>query len=166
MSTIQRLGCIVYAAKIMERSASTFDDATLISAAQLGSAEAFHQLARGYDHPVLRLALRITGSEKDAQSIYRETFLRLHGKLRSIGADSSLCLCIYRIATNLCLDYLRRMQVPKPSRPALEALSPHERLVLELKHYQGLRLRTVSEVLNTTEETAKDILFRATHKLL
>jgi RNA polymerase sigma-70 factor (ECF subfamily) len=38
-------------------------------------------------------------------------------------------------------------------------------MVFELKHYQGLRLRTIGEMLNTTEETAKNTLFRATQKL-
>lgn len=48
---------------------------------------------------------------------------------------------------------------------ALEKLTPRERMVFELKHYQGLKLRTVGEMLNTTEETAKNTLFRATQKL-
>jgi RNA polymerase sigma-70 factor (ECF subfamily) len=48
---------------------------------------------------------------------------------------------------------------------ALEKLTPRERTVFELKHYQGLRLRTIGEMLNTTEETAKNTLFRATRKL-
>ncbi|MEO6966786.1 MAG: sigma-70 family RNA polymerase sigma factor [Acidobacteriaceae bacterium] len=48
---------------------------------------------------------------------------------------------------------------------ALETLTPRERTVFELKHYQGLRLRTIGEMLNTTEETAKNTLFRATRKL-
>jgi len=48
---------------------------------------------------------------------------------------------------------------------ALEQLTPRERMVFELKHYQGLRLRTIGEMLNTTEETAKNTLFRATRKL-
>ena len=38
---------------------------------------------------------------------------------------------------------------------ALETLTPRERMVFELKHYQGLKLRTIGEMLNTTEETAK-----------
>jgi RNA polymerase sigma-70 factor (ECF subfamily) len=50
-------------------------------------------------------------------------------------------------------------------RQALEELTPRERMVFELKHYQGLRLRTIGEMLNTTEETAKNTLFRATKKL-
>ncbi len=48
---------------------------------------------------------------------------------------------------------------------ALETLTPRERTVFELKHYHGLRLRTIGEMLNTTEETAKNTLFRATRKL-
>ena len=48
---------------------------------------------------------------------------------------------------------------------ALTRLTPRERIVFELKHYQGLRLRTIGEMLNTTEETAKNTLFRATQKL-
>jgi RNA polymerase sigma-70 factor, ECF subfamily len=44
-------------------------------------------------------------------------------------------------------------------------LTPRERTVFELKHYQGLKLRTIGEMLSTTEETAKNTLFRATRKL-
>jgi RNA polymerase sigma-70 factor, ECF subfamily len=48
---------------------------------------------------------------------------------------------------------------------ALNKLTPRERMVFELKHYHGLRLRAIGEMLNTTEETAKNTLFRATKKL-
>ena len=48
---------------------------------------------------------------------------------------------------------------------ALDKLTPRERMVFELKHYQGLKLRTIGEMLSTTEETAKNTLFRATRKL-
>jgi RNA polymerase sigma-70 factor (ECF subfamily) len=137
----------------------------LVRAARRGSTEAFRQLARGYDHPILSLAWRITGSEQAAKSIYRDTFLKLYGELCSIDSGE-VCLGIYRIAARLCLDYLLRTQASEPGRLALDSLSPHERLVLELKLYHGLRLRTVSEVLNTTEETARNIFFRATQKLL
>jgi len=48
---------------------------------------------------------------------------------------------------------------------ALRRLSPRERVVFELKHYHGLKLRTVAGILETTEGTIKNTLFRATHKL-
>jgi RNA polymerase sigma-70 factor (ECF subfamily) len=48
---------------------------------------------------------------------------------------------------------------------AMTRLSPRERMVFELKHYHGMKLRTVAGILNTTEGTIKNTLFRATHKL-
>jgi RNA polymerase sigma-70 factor (ECF subfamily) len=48
---------------------------------------------------------------------------------------------------------------------ALGDLTPRERMVFELRHYQGLRLRNIGEVLGTTEEAAKNCLFRATQKM-
>jgi RNA polymerase sigma-70 factor (ECF subfamily) len=48
---------------------------------------------------------------------------------------------------------------------ALGNLSPRERMVFELRHYQGLRLRNIGDVLGTSEEAAKNCLFRATQKM-
>jgi RNA polymerase sigma-70 factor (ECF subfamily) len=60
---------------------------------------------------------------------------------------------------------LDRKVLGEKIQAALVKLTPRERMVFELKHYQGLRLRTIGEMLNTTEETAKNTLFRATKKL-
>jgi RNA polymerase sigma-70 factor (ECF subfamily) len=60
---------------------------------------------------------------------------------------------------------LMRRELGARIAQALTRLTPRERMVFELKHYQGLRLRTIGEMLNTTEETAKNTLFRATQKL-
>jgi RNA polymerase sigma-70 factor (ECF subfamily) len=48
---------------------------------------------------------------------------------------------------------------------ALNKLSVRERLVFELRHYEGLKLQTVASILSTTENTVKNTLLRATHKL-
>ena len=48
---------------------------------------------------------------------------------------------------------------------ALGDLSARERMVFELRHYQGLRLRTIGDMLGTSEEAAKNCLFRATQKM-
>jgi RNA polymerase sigma-70 factor (ECF subfamily) len=60
---------------------------------------------------------------------------------------------------------LDRKLLGEKIQAALGKLTPRERMVFELKHYQGLRLRTIGEMLSTTEETAKNTLFRATKKL-
>jgi len=69
-----------------------------------------------------------------------------------------------RAGANPERDLMRRELGGKISA-ALSRLTPRERMVFELKHYHGLKLRTVGEMLNTTEETAKNTLFRATQKL-
>lgn len=50
-------------------------------------------------------------------------------------------------------------------RGALRRLSPRERMVFEMKHFQGMRLRAIGDMLGTSEETVKNSLFRATRKL-
>jgi RNA polymerase sigma-70 factor (ECF subfamily) len=180
-------------------------EALLIREAQAGSRTAFDALVRQYDQAVLRLALRLTGSEQDAQDIHQEAFLKAYRYLANFRFECSFYTWIYRIATNLCLDHLRRRKSRRedqsvlvdargeemdllsnvsddrsganPARElerkvlaeriqdALGQLTPRERMVFELKHYQGLKLRAIGEMLETTEETAKNTLFRATRKL-
>ncbi len=60
---------------------------------------------------------------------------------------------------------LRSKEISQKIEAALNTLNPRERLVFELKHYQGLKLRTIGEMFGTTEETVKNCLFRATRKL-
>lgn len=50
-------------------------------------------------------------------------------------------------------------------RIALGELTPRERMVFEMRHYSGMRLRVIGEVLGTSEEAAKNCLFRATQKM-
>jgi RNA polymerase sigma-70 factor (ECF subfamily) len=47
----------------------------------------------------------------------------------------------------------------------LEKLTPRERLVFEMRHFQGMRLKSIGESLGVTEEAAKNCLFRATQKM-
>jgi RNA polymerase sigma-70 factor (ECF subfamily) len=56
-------------------------------------------------------------------------------------------------------------QLRKKIKEVLGELTPRERMVFELRHYQGMRLRAIGEVLGTTEEAAKNCLFRATQKM-
>jgi RNA polymerase sigma-70 factor, ECF subfamily len=60
---------------------------------------------------------------------------------------------------------MRNRQLKERIDGALQELTPRERMVFELRHYQGLRLRSIGEALGTTEEAAKNCLFRATQKM-
>lgn len=56
-------------------------------------------------------------------------------------------------------------QVNSRIRTVLDSLTARERMVFEMRHYQGMRLRSIGEALGTTEEAAKNCLFRATQKM-
>jgi RNA polymerase sigma-70 factor, ECF subfamily len=60
---------------------------------------------------------------------------------------------------------LMSSQLGKKIKEVLNGLTPRERAVFEMRHYQGLRLRTIGEMLGTSEEAAKNCLFRATQKM-
>lgn len=181
------------------------DNTLLIREAQKGNIPAFEELVRQYDRCVLRLAMHLTGSQEDGQDIYQEAFLRAFKKLPQFRFECSFYTWIYRITTNLCLDFLRKKKLRgrevtttvsaegeeedvlnrladqrpgiSPERclvdrelrqsiqSALQTLSPRERMVFELKHYDGLKLKMVAVILNTTEGTIKNTLHRATYKL-
>jgi RNA polymerase sigma-70 factor, ECF subfamily len=182
-------------------SIGCIQDCSLVRDAQGGNQAAFAQLVHAYDTAVLRLALRLTGSESDAQDIHQEAFLRVYKKLDGFRFECSFSTWIYRIVTNVYLDHLRRNRTRKKNgtievnddellnqlsddRPgnnpeqqildqelntqilrALQRLTPRERMVFDLKHFQGLKLRSVSEILNTSEGSVKTTFFRATRKL-
>lgn len=84
------------------------DDAQLIRAAQSGNSVAFEQLVQQYDRAILRLTVHLTGSHHDGQDMYQEAFLRAYKSLPRFRFECSFYTWIYRIATNLCLDHLRR----------------------------------------------------------
>jgi RNA polymerase sigma-70 factor (ECF subfamily) len=56
-------------------------------------------------------------------------------------------------------------QLRRRIKEVLGGLTPRERMVFELRHYQGLRLRRIGEILGTSEEAAKNCLFRANQKM-
>ena len=64
-------------------------EGSLVREAQDGNQAAFAELVRTHDEAVLRLALRITGSESDAQDIYQEVFLKVYKKAGSLSDSSA-----------------------------------------------------------------------------
>ena len=56
-------------------------------------------------------------------------------------------------------------QVKRRIEEVLGGLTPRERMVFEMRHYQGMRLRAIGDALGTSEEAAKNCLFRATQKM-
>lgn len=61
--------------------------------------------------------------------------------------------------------HLLNRQLGERIEAVLGGMTARERMVFELRHYHGMRLRAIGEALGTTEEAAKTCLFRATQKM-
>jgi len=124
-------GALSYMTTALEERPSRVDDASLIRAAQKGDAAAFEQLVYKYDRAVLRLTVHLTGSQEDGQDVYQEAFLRAYVNLARFRFECSFYTWIYRIASNLCLDHLRKRRFR--SRELITTNSPDggEREILE-----------------------------------
>ena len=72
-----------------------------------GDVNAFETLVLAYEKNVYNIALRMTGNSEDASDMTQETFIKAYNSLQSFRGDSKFSVWLYRIATNVCLDFLR-----------------------------------------------------------
>ena len=79
-----------------------------IDAARRGDQDAFEQLVRLYEKRVFALAQRMCGNPEDAAEAAQEAFLAAWQGLRFFRGEASFSTWLYRLASNACVDLLRR----------------------------------------------------------
>lgn len=72
-----------------------------------GDANAFETLVLEYEKNVYNIALRMTGNSEDAADMTQEAFIKAYNSLQSFRGDSKFSVWLYRIVSNVCLDFLR-----------------------------------------------------------
>lgn len=146
------------------------------------SSEAFEVLLRRHQDRVYGLAFRLTGNRPDALDATQETFLRLMRKSRSFEGRSAFTTWLYRLASNVTTDLLRKKgrgalpvevheiagedesrQVTDQiaARQALARLPDEQRTVLVLRDLLGLSYAEIAESLEVAEGTVKSRIARA-----
>lgn len=83
-------------------------DAALIERWRSGDERAFEELVARYEKRVYNLCYRMSGNADDAGDLTQEAFVRVYAALPNFRGQSSFATWLYRIATNICLDELRR----------------------------------------------------------
>lgn len=80
----------------------------LIARLQKRDEAAFEELIRQYEKKVYTLCFRMCGNSEDAEEAAQDAFLALWRGIDRFRQESSLSAWIYRLATNACIDTLRR----------------------------------------------------------
>lgn len=83
-------------------------DELLIRRAQRGNADAFEQLLLEHQKNVYNLCYRMAGNPDDAMDLSQETFLRAWRCLDQYQFASAFSTWLYRLCSNICIDFLRR----------------------------------------------------------
>lgn len=130
----------------------------LIQQAQRGHSHAFTELIQPYQHRVYTLALNKLNHPQEAEDIVQETVLRVYVHLNRYKQPFKFSAWVFRIASNLCIDQLRK-------RKSVLSLDAPVNLCPNHNRYSRLvdQNRTPEEVLLEREEYA--VLREAMKKL-
>lgn len=111
------------------------DEADLIQAAQNGDRRALDRLLRDQQQRIHAVCRRITGNEADALDATQDAMMAVVRGLPRFDGRSRFSTWVYRVATNTCLDELRRRK-----RRPLVGLPEHDGEVLDIADDSGTAL--------------------------
>jgi len=170
-------------------------DNDLVERVRDGDDEAFRLLVERHSRSIYRSAFRITGNAADADDVVQETFLRSYRAMGSFDARASFTTWLHRIAINCSLDLIdsrkrREHRINEvedlsvlastdaaPDRVALGSemqraiaaamaqLTGNERTAFVLRHFEGMPLEEIGQILGTRLNATKNTVFRAVRKL-
>jgi RNA polymerase sigma-70 factor (ECF subfamily) len=169
------------------------DDLALVERCRKGDLGAFEEIYATHSRRLYGVAVRMLGNPADADDMLQEIFLAAHRKLDSFRGESALGTWLYRLAVNLCLDYLRSRTgralhvtdalEDEPALPdagrglaertvtkmdlerALAQLPEGCRTAFVLHDVQGLEHREVGEIMGIAEGTSKSQVHKARMRL-
>src|SRR5688572_17089557 len=170
-------------------------DIELVERARGGDDDAFRLLVERHTRSLYRTAYRITTNSADADDVVQETFLRAYRALDSYDGRASFTTWTHRIAVNCALDLIdsrkRRdakvdatddlshiatnaaspdrvalsAQMQREMAAALTAMSGNERTAFVLRHFEGMPLEEIGNILGIKTNATKNTIFRAVTKL-
>jgi RNA polymerase sigma-70 factor (ECF subfamily) len=162
-----------------------------------GREEAFPELVELLRERLYRVAYRLTGSADDALDVVQDAFVKVYKDIGAWNERSAFYSWLYRVATNLAIDKLRRRKKDREiangvarERPdaggdnvdeliearatqhdlgrlaaAVAALPEGQRVVVTLRHYEGLSLKEIADLRGIALGTVKSTLHQAFRNL-
>ena len=158
------------------------EDRSLIMRAKAGDEQAFEELMRQFERPILGLCTRLLGAGGEAEEAAQDVFFRFYQKLDDFDEERAVEPWLFRIAWNACRDRLRRR---RPSveltdnvatvaaqglliaelRDAIERLPDKERAALLLREVEGLETEEVAQRLGISAGTVRSRISTARARL-
>ncbi len=86
------------------------EELEIINRVRAGDTDAFESLVLEHQNKVYSLALRMVGNEEDARDMAQEAFVRAYTSLAGFRGDSKFSVWLYRLTSNICIDFLRSRQ--------------------------------------------------------
>jgi RNA polymerase sigma-70 factor (ECF subfamily) len=163
-------------------------DVAVIERARQGDEDAFAEIYEFYSAPIHRYVYRILGNQEQADDLTQETFIRAYQNLDRLGRDPNLSAWLYRIASNACMDALRRRKritwlpiFDQPDRDqelttedfapqiveaeavrrVLADMPPALSMTLVLRSSEGFSCEEIAEIMNVPKGTVFSRLARA-----
>jgi RNA polymerase sigma-70 factor (ECF subfamily) len=161
------------------------DDVTLVKMTLRGEMGAFEELVNRYQKVLYNTVLRIVQNADEAEDVTQSGFVKAFEHLGKYKPQHKFFSWLYRIVVNESLNVLRRRRemqgidssltaaVKNPAESyeeseredyidrALQMLTPENRAVVVLRHFQDLTYREISQILDIPEKTVKSRLFTA-----
>jgi len=141
------------------------EEQDLIRRIQNGDHEAFSDLMELHETSVYNLCLRMCGNPEDAKDLAQEAFLKAWRGLRFYKFESQFSTWLFRLTSNVCIDFLRRQK----RRPSVSLIMEGEEGETELEiadsdpspeeqilHWE--RSRTIEQAMNRLDEESRVIL--------
>lgn len=143
------------------------DEKVLVERAQSGDLDAFEQIVQAYQTKVYNIALSITGNHHDADDAAQDVFVKVYRSIGAFSFHAQFSTWLYRVATNVCLDYLRRrkragtvtLDADDEDAPQMQVAddAPTPELVMEEKETVRLVRQAISKL---SDEHKKVIVLR------
>jgi RNA polymerase sigma-70 factor (ECF subfamily) len=167
------------------------DEADLLPGWQSGDPTAFAALVRRWQLPIARFLFHLVGQTEAVQDLCQEVFLRVFLAGPRYRETGQFTAWLYRIALNVVRDYSRRrdpeLKLFQNAEPAADCLSPDVcceqqelarlvtqavtdlpeplRVVLVLRHYQGMNFEQMARLLDTPASPLKSRFIAALNHL-
>ena len=138
----------------------------LVARAKAGDNDAFAQLMRDNETRIYNLTLRMTGNPDDAMDLAQEAFLNAWRGLKFFKGDSAFSTWVYRLASNACIDFLRRkkrrqdisLSMPTDEEDDSQPDIPDDRFHPERELERQELRQAVTEGLNQLSDEHRQVL--------